>query len=339
MSSIHDLAHARKLAQNIRPDGIYAYIDRVHVWLKKPLPRAALDRLKRECPRLYEGDKPKRWDARYLQQLQFPQPTEKLLRMLGKLDGIVFNYAEVALDWTFNSQFECYQADDFVRSYHVKLWHGEQDIKVYYATRYTGKRSAANKLVNYADKACRITGELHCLHLEWRFNGSRALQRAGINSVGDLLRLNHHEFWQQRLLMRVFDLKAFGRQYLNALHDTHRRSPWLYVKKTANGDFSFDFDGRTGYIVLRTTKRMREKMQAHKEAETDEKREREMPIDILGSTQARIDACRGEFDVSRVLARLNVEQLLPSERESVRWNNIAKRQGVGSVDGVWHHIS
>jgi hypothetical protein len=337
MSSIHDLAHAGKLAQIIRPSGIYAYIDRVHLWLKKPLPRAALKRLQRECPRLHPGDQPKRWDPRYLQQLQFPQPTAKLLRMLSRMDGIVFNYAEIALDWTFDSQYECDQADRFAGLYHVKRWHGEQEIKFCNGTRYTGRRSTANKLVNYADKACRITGELHCLHLEWRFNGARALQRAGINSIGDLLRLNQHQFWQQRLLMKVFNLRAFGRHYLNALHNTHRRVPWLYVKKTANRDFSYDRDVRAGYIVLRTTKRMRAKMQAHKEAETDQKQQ--TPVDILGSTQGRIDACRGEFDVSRHLARLNVEHLLPKERESVRWNNIAERQGVGSVDAVWHHIS
>jgi hypothetical protein len=147
----------------------------------------------------------KRWDRdrRYTQWLQLCQPSDAALRFIAAREHRL-NYAEVALDWTFDTEYERDDAHRFVNEHMVKPHHRDQEVKYVNGTRYTGMRPVPNNVVIYADKPCRITGELYCVHIEWRINGVKALPRAGIHSVQDLLTLKHREFWQERR-KRCFD--------------------------------------------------------------------------------------------------------------------------------------
>jgi hypothetical protein len=61
-----------------------------------------------------------------------------------------------------------------------------------------------------------VTGELWCLHLEWRLRSLKAVRAAGIESGEDLIGFNHREFWQKRLLLFDVDRQRLGRLIRNS---------------------------------------------------------------------------------------------------------------------------
>jgi hypothetical protein len=293
------LAETRNPALRIVPVQKLSYIDGVQVWLKKPWSRRELAWLARRCGSLDVRQQAKRWDRAYRVRLQLRQPGHEALQWLAKLNGVLMNYVEVALDWIFNSEEERDAAHEFIRRHHVKRWHGKQEVFSYQGARYTAKRRAANKLVNYAEQGSRISGELFCEHVEWRLSGTRALRRAGISSLNDLLELDHRQFWAERLPMRTVNLDTLGRLYCNhVLGKGPRRGPWIEFfgpKKSIR----FDYHGRTGYVVSQTC--------GSRQAGTS------------ATTQALIDEWRSKFEVGRCLEALDVEHLLPAEQVWPSW--------------------
>src|SRR5262249_13571759 len=124
MPTITELVGARNEARRIVPVGVIAYVDKIQLWLKTPLLRTELDWLRSDCGGLYHVRKSKRWDRSrsYRQRLQLRQPNLKLLQWLSTLKGVLINYLELALDWTFDSEEERDEAHEFVGHYHVKRW-------------------------------------------------------------------------------------------------------------------------------------------------------------------------------------------------------------------------
>ena len=106
------------------------------------------------------------------------------------------------------------EAFDFLCRHVVKRWHRDQGIRFVVSdadggiTRYTGDRTAKNLLVIYNGRPSKETGEVECVHIEWRLKGRRALARAGINGLADLLRFDHRQFWSQRLLLSAIGSSA-----------------------------------------------------------------------------------------------------------------------------------
>ena len=240
-----ELARARRIV----PTEKSSYVDCTQLWLKDPLPPTRLEWLAAHCDSIDVRQQPKRWDPAYRVRLQMRRPSHEALQWLATLDGMVMNYVEIGLDWTFTTEEERDAAHEFVINHHVKRWHGDQRVTFHKGiTRYTARRRVPNKLVSYADRPSRITGEIHCVHVEWRLNGARALQRAGIATVAELLKLDHYQFWKERLLMRTVNLQALGRQYnVHVLGKGRRRGPWIKFfgpKKS----IKYNFDARTGYI-------------------------------------------------------------------------------------------
>ena len=103
------------------------------------------------------------------------------------------NQAEIALDYCFDIGADRDDAADFLDQRLIRRWHGKlQLIKKLYTdwqgrtrlsaqSRYDAGRWAPNSLVLYKEEEfSRITGELNCLHIEWRLCGGRALRSAGI---------------------------------------------------------------------------------------------------------------------------------------------------------------
>jgi hypothetical protein len=215
-------------------------------------------------------------------------------------------------DWTFNSEEERDAAHEFVGRHHIKRWHGKQRAKVHKGTRYTGQRRVPNKLVTYGDQPCRVSGEIHCLHLEWRLNGARALRRAGITTVSQLLELDHRQFWKERLLLRRVNLEALGRQYnRHVLGKGRRRGPWIAFYGPGK-PIRYNYDGRAGYILMRTSG-------------SQEKGTR-------GTAQAVVDEWRKHFHVSRCLEAIEIPELLPGVI-------LLSDKGLDGVNRVWHHVS
>ena len=262
------------------------YFDKIRIWLKRRLADERVVWLRKHCRGgLYEKKRRKQWDPRYVMGLELYQPDDEALQYLATLDGVLLNYAEVALDWTFSNQQQVDEAYEFVRSFHVKRWHGEQWVVFCRgSSRYTARQGVANLLVVYSDLPCRrLTEPTPCLHLEWRLTGARALQRAGLSTVSELLRLDHRQFWQARLLLRTVKQQALGHQYnRHVLGRGRRGGPWI---EFYGSGLAYDFDGRAGYVLMRRAG---------------------------GSTQSVVDLCGKQFDVSRCLSPLEVDELLPN---------------------------
>ena len=73
-----------------------------------------------------------------------------------------------------------------------------EKLKDDYCIFYEGKRGAPNLIAMYADKCSKVTGEVHCVHLDWRISRSYAIRRAGISNVRDLVHFDHRKFWSER---------------------------------------------------------------------------------------------------------------------------------------------
>jgi hypothetical protein len=159
----------------------------------------------------------------------------------------------------------------------VKPHHGNQQVRWYAdQTRYSGPRRARNVLALYRDKHCKVTGEVYCVHLDWRIRGVEALRRAGIGSVRDLLQFDQRQFWQQRLRLFDIDASGLGRRHQNCSDGTNRRKPYFLLP-------GWNFDAYVGRVLLRH----------------------------YGSVQEIIDQHRHDFDVRRSLLPIATDQFLP----------------------------
>jgi hypothetical protein len=281
------------LAGQINPAGIYSYIDKLQVWLRQPLARRNLAWLRGQCGMLQVRNKPASFDWTYVQRLQLNQPTHEAIQFLSTVADLHLNYVEVALDWTFEDEDDRNAAIALVVRHHVKRWHRDQGIRfVKWVTRYSGPRSAPNVLATYHDKHCRITGELLCVHLEWRIRGVGAARRAGITCLADLLKLDHRRFWQERLLMRSPDPRKLGRMYHSHIAGRgRRRGEWI---TRIGKSFSYDHHLRTGSTI----------------------------IHCLESSQAVVDTYRKKFNVGSCMRNVDVEHLLPHSSSMIYADNL-----------------
>jgi hypothetical protein len=278
----------RFLAEGIKPCGIYAFVDKAQMWLKQPLSGAKLDRLKKQCGPggLHKKNDRARFDYTFTQRLQLNQPTLEALQFLSAIDSVLLNYVELSLDWVFDHVDARNDAYDFVCRYHVKQNHRDQGIRFVSGgvTRYTGPRKAPNVLGTYWDRPSKVTGEVNCVHSDWRIKGAAALRRAGITSVTELLELNHRQFWSERLLMRDLDLRKLGRNYhVHVAGKGSRRGAW--VISYGQGRFFYHADLRAGAEILRA----------------------------LNTTQAVLDCYTKKFNVNRCLRNISVDHLLPQD--------------------------
>jgi hypothetical protein len=170
----------------------YAYIDKIQFWVIDPLDQHTLDLLKAECGKggLSVSNKRARFDYRFRQRVQLRQPTEKAFRLLSKRNDVLVNGVEIALDLIFKNWCDRDTAIEFFHEHLVRRWHGSrQEIRVYRhgqlnragidsgQCRYDAGRSAPNMIVVYPEPFSRVTGELHCVHIEWRAKGVRAILR------------------------------------------------------------------------------------------------------------------------------------------------------------------
>src|SRR5690242_19488506 len=62
------------------------YFDKLQIWLRGPLSKKDLNRLKRHCAEFYVEDGPCWWDWRYNQKIQLGRPDPTALHMLAGLD-------------------------------------------------------------------------------------------------------------------------------------------------------------------------------------------------------------------------------------------------------------
>jgi hypothetical protein len=245
------------------PIGVYAYIDKIQFWVRRPLGLNTLALLEEACGRggVYFKNGPARFNNRrqqYWQRVELRQPSQRALHWLARRNDVLINRVEITLDLVFEYRGNVEEAWDFFHQHLVRRWHGRsQEIRVVrsaprddepgaWGTRYDAGRRAPNRLVLYADDHTRITGELNCLHVEWRLTGLKAVRAAGINSGKDMPEFDHRAFWQRRLLFYSVDRRRLGLQIRNRRMGTRRRS-----SKTCRSSAHW-MDGRAGEVYARS---------------------------------------------------------------------------------------
>ncbi len=280
----------------ILPVGIYPYVDKVTVWLKRPLIQtetawiAARCRGKVEIKRNGEwiwisGRSTRVWhpNRAFQQRVQLYQPSDEVLEWLADRNDVRLTYFEPSLDLIFKNEEDWEDAYRFICKHHVKLYHRTQKVAFVGergCTRYSGPRKAPNVMVVYCDRPSKVTGEYNCVHFDWRIKGFDALCRAGIKSIRHWLNMDKRKFWSERILLQQFNLNRLG--------EVHRS--WYYPKKrlrprtTDTGHLPYDVDRRTGSIIVRK----------------------------FGSTQAVLDyASRKKFDARKCLVPIDIDDWLP----------------------------
>src|SRR5262249_44436033 len=147
--------------REINPTAIYAYHDKVQIWLQQPLSRKEVDWLRSQCGFVHEHNEVASFDRSLRKRLQLHQPSHAAIQSLCTVKGVYANYGEWALDWIFDTEDEREQAYAVVCQYHVKKRHrlktgirfvGEGDV-----TRYTGPRRSRNNAVIYSDRPSKVT--------------------------------------------------------------------------------------------------------------------------------------------------------------------------------------
>ena len=202
--SIVSHAAAAGNAADIRPIGIEAYFDKIRFWPRQPLSDRKLAALERtNGGGLYVLPIPAGFDPRLRQWLQLHQPHREALRLLTTFGEYHLNYGELALDWIYADEKRKDEDKHWADLHLIRRYHrGEQEIIfVEGETRYDARRRSPNLTALYGDRASKITGELYCLHLEWRCNRANALRSLGIHSVNDLVDFDYRAFWRKRLLL------------------------------------------------------------------------------------------------------------------------------------------
>jgi hypothetical protein len=276
----------------VTPTAIYQFIDKIIVWSQHSISETERNLIASKClgdvvcrrnGQYFKTSKGCRsvWhpDPAYKMRPELFQPSNEALELVGAICRKPrLTYVEMAMDWVFDRLYHSDNAYDLVDKHSVKK-HGRGQVRYCKTTRYSGPRRSATNLAVYPDKPSKMTGELGCLHFDWRIKGADALRRSGIASIDDLLALDHHAFWRERLRFYDLDLERFGRLSRNSKNGSKRRSPWIINRP----NYRCNVDWRLGYILFDNAGR---------------------------SVQNVVSKYRKQLDIRSCLIRLSVDHLL-----------------------------
>jgi hypothetical protein len=268
--------------------GVHCGWDRVQVWFRKPL---AADEYRKVadagCADIITFNERARFEPRYIRRNVFTVPSDDALAVLRDLrdpDDYLLNIAEPGLSINFHEDRPkvasfWYMAKTSIQPYH----RGEHGVRFVgqgeTVTRYSGPAYGRNVDGLYADRPCRFTGEIECLHPDRRISGADACRAAGIETFQDMIDFDHVGFWRRNLRLFEIDARRLGRMQLNKERGQRRRLPLEYRR----GRFSYDLDLRVGTTLIRAAGR---------------------------TNQEAVDRYRGILPVRRALISVDVEPIL-----------------------------
>ncbi len=218
-----------------QPLPAYAYFDRVQGWLKQPLTIRQQAELRQYCPNLHVLNAVAKFDHRYRQRLQLPQPSAAAVELLIDCtdDDMLVNYNEIVLDllppnwWTLDSLFEVF-CNGFWQP-----WNRGKERQWYpvgFSTRpfQRGQSKRGHWFHPYGDEPCRINDHPYCLHMQGRVQGAQFVRRVlRIKRPSDLLRFNFIGYWRKWLRLYEVDYERLGRFDDNRRHGSRRSKPEL----------------------------------------------------------------------------------------------------------------
>jgi hypothetical protein len=200
-----------------------AYIDTLHFfikWLPKQDRTALLQRY---------GNRIRILPCRYgygCKVLVNHQLSAALAQELDRLHGVA-SRVDVAYDWSADSAAEADERQAFLKRHHLlryrrkgRLQHFD-NCDAFASVKYTkGTRPRAKNLMVYSDRPSKITGEVHCTHLELRLLTAKGCQRAGIHSCKDVLTINPANLMQRYLSLATHP-KMRSSDSIAAFHGRH----------------------------------------------------------------------------------------------------------------------
>lgn len=135
-------------------------------------------------------------------------------------------YLEIALDIILANDQILRKAFAAFKRCFVQLWNGKNEsIEFDNGGMSTGRRWNGKYVSGYISKPSPVTGEVDCLHIEFRICSTRAARDIGIASIADLLAFDFRAFWQKHLILRDVDIARLGRHSLNKRFGTRRQVP------------------------------------------------------------------------------------------------------------------
>ena len=234
------------------------YLDVVQTWLSKAITPGHARRLRRLCGDLHVLEEPMRHNPKWVMRLQARQACRDYLEALQKIEAsqpILINYVELARDECCAGRREIEALHAHRCAHELRLWHPKrQDTRAYDDSRgntYDAARKKARVLTRYMEEHCRITGELDCLHSEFRLMGVQSVRRAGIHAVSDLINFDHVQWWQAKTrVVTTPDVERLGRLVRNRRDNTRDRTPIIHVVRSGKHTFTFNLDDRLGTCIM-----------------------------------------------------------------------------------------
>ena len=119
----------------ILPVGIYPYVDKVTVWLKRPLIQTETAWIAARCRGKVEIKRNGEWiwisgrstpvwhpNRAFQQRVQLLQPSDEVLEWLARRNDARLTYFELSLDLIFKNEEDWEDAYRFICKHHVKLY-------------------------------------------------------------------------------------------------------------------------------------------------------------------------------------------------------------------------
>ena len=272
-------------------EGRWPFIDKIQVWLADPLTREQLSELRSRCAHVHSRRELMPFHGQWRHRLQLCQPDDDALALLDSFahGRRMVNYVEVALDLTTASRRDADDLAERLSRTWIKPWRGKQVVARVGNTLYGAQnRRIRNQAVMYADQHSKATGEVYCVHLEWRITGADAVRAVGLSQLRDLIELDFREFWSKRLQLRHIDIGKLGR----AFRRTRRRKPWVVEWWPSH---VVDMDQRAGMIIARA---------AQRSGDDDQ------PARPVMCAQTILDYCKN-VNIKQAVIRLENDNFLP----------------------------
>jgi hypothetical protein len=208
---------------------IHTYFDKVRIWLRRPLNKGRAGQLRHGDHRVTDGC----WFRCFQQQVELYHPTRETLHDLAAwLDGdddVLINYVEVACDLIL-PEFMATALDTLFKRGFLQPWHGAMVPHNYphsFTTRRIGKGSkrAGRWFQAYADRPCKLTGEVGCFHAEFKHQGVRSVRSLGIRHPRDCLAFDFDAYFSKWMVLYDLDCERLGRFDHNRRSGAKRKKP------------------------------------------------------------------------------------------------------------------
>ena len=287
---------------------IYAYVDVVRVWVHVPLTDTDESYLREHCGSVHVWNKPMKYQPRWCKRIQLNQPSTTALSYLNMVTrgNHLINYVELALDLIADDAPGADALHQYLDMHLVQPWHGKQRPWSHVTSSYnSSKRWVRNNNVIYSSRPSKVTGEVHCCHLERRIATASAVRAAGITNLASLIGFDQAAFWEKRLQLRAIDLSKLGR----AARKTKRRTPWTKTWTTPSGrTMTIDLDAMLGRQIARAAQRPGPDGN---------------PVREIGCAQEIMDYCKDRWglDIRRAVIKLDATPLLARTRVIVICTN------------------